>query len=326
MKGIIKRGMKMLCIFFLSIIMAFSIYVPEVKAETFIFFPFEWDINVDYAPDFTPENTKYWNMTIIFDAEDYVKYNPDLLIAYGYDEDALMQHFLEHGMSEGRIASEWFNVHAYMQKNPDLVEIYGTDYFSYFMHYVNWGYYEYRSATYEDIALEVKQVNSYTIYRHTQTTANGNYIYTYAGEDRLQYVLDAIDAAGILPTDDDLTKIRKICIYLHNTVAYDYEALYQIENNLPFTELTMYNQEAYGALCLKRAVCGGFSSAAYVMCDALGIGCDPVGGRTGDGGKHAWNMVVINGVEYGFDATWGIEPMPKEKFYQVSGHRNPYVE
>lgn len=76
----------------------------------------------------------------------YVQCNPDVLQATGGDANAIFSHFVEHGMSEGRIASPEFNVQSYMLYYPDLVKAYGSDLKQYYLHYMNAGKAEGRIA------------------------------------------------------------------------------------------------------------------------------------------------------------------------------------
>lgn len=69
----------------------------------------------------------------------YLIANPDIAQAFGTDSVAIFQHFLNYGMSEGRIASPEFNVSTYMAYYPDLVAAFGNDIKSYYLHYMNYG-------------------------------------------------------------------------------------------------------------------------------------------------------------------------------------------
>ncbi len=87
---------------------------------------------LDYAP--------------IFDAEYYLGKYADLRQAYGTDGAKALQHFVNWGMAEGRVASENFNVHTYKSRYSDLRQAYGNNLKSYFTHYLNWGIKEGRSG------------------------------------------------------------------------------------------------------------------------------------------------------------------------------------
>lgn len=84
----------------------------------------------------------------VFDAEYYYNAYPDVQQAIGQDADALLQHFINSGMKEGRIAKADFDVRAYMKNNLDLLSVYGIkDLSSYYYHYLQSGKAEGRSAT-----------------------------------------------------------------------------------------------------------------------------------------------------------------------------------
>ena len=85
---------------------------------------------------------------LVYDAAYYHDNNPDLAGWLGFDEKLLLKHFVNHGMSEGRFASEDFVLSVYKEKNPDLVQAFGGDNKSYYMHYINAGKAEGRIAAY----------------------------------------------------------------------------------------------------------------------------------------------------------------------------------
>lgn len=82
----------------------------------------------------------------VYDYDRYVELNPDIVAVLGSDREAVFQHFLNYGMSEGRQANEEFNVYAYMNSYDDVREAFGSDLKSYYMHYVNYGKAEGRSG------------------------------------------------------------------------------------------------------------------------------------------------------------------------------------
>lgn len=82
----------------------------------------------------------------IFDARYYADHNSDLYEMFGYDEERLLNHFLQSGMKEGRVSCEAFDVCVYKEKNADLADIYGDDLASYYEHYMNCGYSENRTC------------------------------------------------------------------------------------------------------------------------------------------------------------------------------------
>ena len=82
----------------------------------------------------------------VYNFMDYVTYNPDVLQEYGYDENAVLAHFVHFGMDEGRQASKDFDVHTYRERYTDLQNVFGTDLKEYYTHYMKYGVDEDRSG------------------------------------------------------------------------------------------------------------------------------------------------------------------------------------
>lgn len=74
-----------------------------------------------------------------FDASYYYNNYADLQAVYGYDEKALLDHFLNYGLAEGRIASPIFDITYYKKNNPDLAAVYGDDLKKYCTHFAVYG-------------------------------------------------------------------------------------------------------------------------------------------------------------------------------------------
>jgi uncharacterized protein YkwD len=91
------------------------------------------DLTVDYSS--------------VFDAEYYYNNNPDVAAAIGNDAEALLNHFINYGMSEGRDSSSSFNLEAYRYYNGDVAAAFGSDNKQYYLHYMNYGQYEGRRTT-----------------------------------------------------------------------------------------------------------------------------------------------------------------------------------
>ena len=83
----------------------------------------------------------------VFDAAYYADRYPDLKTAFGNDESALLQHFIQCGMDEGRQGSSQFDVYSYKNLYPDLRAAFGNNLKSYYMHYISSGKAEGRKAT-----------------------------------------------------------------------------------------------------------------------------------------------------------------------------------
>ena len=82
----------------------------------------------------------------IFDPTYYATNNPDVVAALGNTQEALLNHFLTNGMTEGRQGCATFNVNTYMTRYTDLQAAYGSDLPSYYMHYMNYGIFEGRTG------------------------------------------------------------------------------------------------------------------------------------------------------------------------------------
>ena len=80
----------------------------------------------------------------VYDYNYYIMKYPDLREAFGNNHVAVLKHFVQYGMKEGRQAKETFNVKTYRKANKDLRKAYGTDFRKYYMHYIKWGYRENR--------------------------------------------------------------------------------------------------------------------------------------------------------------------------------------
>ncbi|MCR5109236.1 MAG: transglutaminase-like domain-containing protein [Lachnospiraceae bacterium] len=89
----------------------------------------------------------------IFDANYYASRYPELQALYGNDETALLYHFLNIGMAEGRVASAEFDVNAYRARYADLQGLFGDNLIMYYLHYNNYGKAEGRIGTPGDIGV-----------------------------------------------------------------------------------------------------------------------------------------------------------------------------
>ncbi len=69
----------------------------------------------------------------------YTSKYPDIKKAYGNDESAVLKHFVNHGMKEGRQAAKNFEVNYYRATYADLQKAYGDSLQKYYMHYINSG-------------------------------------------------------------------------------------------------------------------------------------------------------------------------------------------
>ena len=69
----------------------------------------------------------------------YINKYADIKKAFGSNQTAALQHFVNYGMKEGRQGSADFNVNYYKNRYADLRKAYGTDLKKYYLHYMNYG-------------------------------------------------------------------------------------------------------------------------------------------------------------------------------------------
>ncbi len=81
----------------------------------------------------------------VYDYNYYSTYG-DLQSAFNGDDIALLSHFINNGMSEGRQASKNFNVQIYKNNYTDLQQAFGNNLKPYYMHYIQNGKAEGRNA------------------------------------------------------------------------------------------------------------------------------------------------------------------------------------
>ena len=84
---------------------------------------------------------------ILFDYSIYTAYNSDIKKAFGNDYTLLKKHWIQYGISEGRIASLVYSTEMYGQLNDDLQNAYGTNNKKLFEHFVKYGIAEKRPAS-----------------------------------------------------------------------------------------------------------------------------------------------------------------------------------
>lgn len=82
----------------------------------------------------------------VFDAGYYADTYADLKAAFGDDADALLQHYLTYGASEGRAGRADFNVSQYRSAYADLDAAFGDDWNAYAEHYLTYGIEEGRTG------------------------------------------------------------------------------------------------------------------------------------------------------------------------------------
>jgi len=82
----------------------------------------------------------------VYDADYYQRHNPDIQKAFSLDDVAMLRHFVNYGMSEGRQAIDKFNVYTYQANYGDLRVAFGNNLKEYYIHYMTTGKTEGRVA------------------------------------------------------------------------------------------------------------------------------------------------------------------------------------
>lgn len=85
--------------------------------------------------------TKYngKDYSAVYDYNYYVSKYSDIKRAFGSDDKAVLQHFINYGMKEGRQGSAEFDVEFYKSKYSDLQNAFGNNKKSYYLHYIDCG-------------------------------------------------------------------------------------------------------------------------------------------------------------------------------------------
>lgn len=92
---------------------------------------------------------------------------------------------------------------------------------------------------------------------------------------------------------DDFTKLVTIYDRLKRAMSYDYKT----------NETASLETRSLRGLLSGKTVCAGYATILQHILQRQGIVCKFVSGLT-PGGGHAWNVVEINGKQYGLDLTW----------------------
>lgn len=129
-----------------------------------------------------------WNgvdYSAVYNYKYYVGRYRDIANAYGNDDYAVLAHFVNYGMAEGRQGKDSFDVASYYNAYPDLRSAYGKDMKQYYLHYMYYGRAEGRCS------VGVTSLNGYvTIY-------NGvNYAAVYDYNDYISRYADIKAAYG----------------------------------------------------------------------------------------------------------------------------------
>jgi hypothetical protein len=126
----------------------------------------------------------------VYDFNTYISGYADLKSAFGNDDIAAIAHFVNCGISEGRIANSNFNVTSYKNRYYDLRRAFGNNMKAYYTHYINSGKSEGRIATGDDL-------NGTSVYNGIDYSAVYNFNAYVSGYADLKVTFGSDDAAAI---------------------------------------------------------------------------------------------------------------------------------
>ena len=133
----------------------------------------------------------------VYDYIYYVNKYPDIRRAFGTDDKAVLRHFVECGMKEGRQGKADFDVTSYKNKYADLRAAYGNDNVKYYWHYMLSGKKEGRDGKPSAVI-------------NPTTTWNGvDYSKVYDYEEYIKNNEDVKAAFG----NDDVAVLRHFVVY-----------------------------------------------------------------------------------------------------------------
>ena len=197
------------------------------------------------------------------------------------EEDRIIYHLLRDGVALGEI-----EIRIYSDDTQRIFEIYQLIHFDYpeFFWMTGWG----KMTTYRWSDGRV-----YTIFKP-------EYGHVGAEKERMRAEIDAVVDAFLLTVDEDATEFERVL------AVYEYIIL-TTKYNLDAPD----NQNIYSVFVNRESVCAGFSRAAQLLLERLGVFVTYVIGEAYVPGfmdypvAHAWNLVRVDGEYYYLDVTWG---------------------
>lgn len=172
----------------------------------------------------------------------------------------------------------------------------------------------------EDFIIQITRDNPEIMYYNgAETWPNGYIDYKYSvpieivksNQIQLQSEVNNVLTTIIKPGFSDFDKIKAIHDYIALNTAYDYD-------NFLTNTVSPHSYTAYGTLINGIAVCDGYTKAAQILLNRLGIENEYVVGY-GWGQDlvkvlHSWNLVKLDGDYYFMDITWD-DPVPDRPNY-----------
>lgn len=164
-----------------------------------------------------------------------------------------------------------------------------------------------------DYSIETCCVERWSWYQQGSTyTVQISYSLPTEDVKRLKTETDRLAKEAVAKIDTEGKTEREIVAqvndYLCDLVTYT-------AGSSPFPPLSY---TAYGAFADGDAVCEGYTRAAKLMLNALGIKALHVHGECTNGELHAWNLVNVDGAWYHLDVTWNDSSRSREDYFLVS--------
>lgn len=129
----------------------------------------------------------------IYNYNYYITKYPDIKTAYGDDDSAVLNHFVNYGTKEGRQGNAEFNVYTYKNRYADLRKVYGNNLQKYYFHYNSYGKTEGRNGSGDSAVL-----NPITVYEGTDYSD----IYDY------DYYIEKYDEVKTRFANDDIAVLE----------------------------------------------------------------------------------------------------------------------
>ncbi len=138
---------------------------------------------VDYGITASDGNNSVYN----FDY--YIGRYEDINAAFANNPSGAIEHFITHGIAEGRQACEGFSISAYKSNNSDLRSAFGDNDMAYVRHYMSYGYKEDRNPS----SAVLHDIRTY----RTSTTQKQMAMYFYANATYPSYYAKNTDVKSI---------------------------------------------------------------------------------------------------------------------------------
>lgn len=211
-----------------------------------------------------------------FDYVYYANANPDVKNAFGTNRDALYKHYVEYGIREGRAAKRISRSRlSAFGKNGEGFDA---------VQYAN-AYPDLKAAFGENKGALWNHYVNYGVYEGRRPFANSR-------SSLAQLMIFDMVETVTTPQMSDREKVKAVHDWIVNNTQYDRRSSHAADT----FEIT-------GVMLDHEAVCQGYAYAFDYAMSVLGINCDVVSGY-GNGGRHAWNRVFIEGQWLYIDVTW----------------------